>query len=89
MKKLTIYSSETMYGAEISHTIDFDCQLATSMIIDNSDAGSRAGVSYYSYNESISISMSGVEIRGSTAQAKKLLENLPEAIEEAEADDED
>ena len=87
MKKLTIYSSETMYGAEVSHTIDFDCQLATSVIIDNSDSGSRAGVSYYSYNEAISISMSGVEIRVSTAQAKKLLENLPEAIEEAAGDE--
>ena len=89
MKKLTIYSSETMYGAEISHTIDFDCQLATSVVIDNSDAGSRAGVSHYSYNEAISINLSGVEIRISTAQAKKLLENLPEAIEEAEADEND
>jgi hypothetical protein len=88
MKKLTIYSNETMYGAEISHTIDFDCQLATSVVVDNSDAGSRAGASYYSYNEAISISMSGVEVRVSTAQAKNLLENLSEAIEEAQADEE-
>ncbi len=87
MNKLTIYSSETMYGAEVSHTIDFDCQLATSVVIDNSDAGSRAGASYYSYNEAISINLSGVEIRISAAQAKKLLENLPEAIEEAAADE--
>tara|TARA_Y100000034_G_C6674965_1_gene296516 strand:- start:295 stop:564 length:270 start_codon:yes stop_codon:yes gene_type:complete len=88
MKKLTIYSSETMYGADISHTIDFDCQLATSVVIDNSDSSSRASVSYYSYSETISIAMNGIEIKVSSAQAKKLLESLPEAIEEAEADEE-
>ena len=89
MKKLTIYSSEKMYGADISHTIDFDCQLASSVVIDNSDAGSRAGVTYYSWNEALSITMSGVEIKISTEQAKKLLENLPEAIEEAETPEDD
>ena len=86
MKKLTIYSDEKMYGATISHVIDFDCQLA-SVVIDNSDVGSRASVSYYSYNEIITISMNDVEIRVSIAQAKQLLENLPEAIEEATADE--
>jgi hypothetical protein len=89
MKKLTVYSSEKMYGADISHTIEFDCQLASSVVIDNSDAGSRAGVSYYSWNEAIGITFSGVEIKVSTEQAKKLLENLPEAIEEAEAPEDD
>ena len=87
MKKLTIYSDEKMYGADISHVIDFDCQLASSVVIDNSDVGSRASVSYYSYNEIITISMNDVEIRVSIAQAKQLLENLPEAIEEATTDE--
>ncbi len=87
MKKLTIHSDEKMYGAYIDHTINFDCQLATSVVVDNSDAGSRASVSYYSYNEAISISMSDVEVKISTAQSKNLLANLPEAIEEAEADE--
>ena len=88
MKKLTIHSSEKMYGADISHTIDFDCQLASSVVIDNSDASDRASASYYSWNEAITITMSGLEIRISAAQAKKLLEALPEAIEE-EATEED
>lgn len=89
MQKLTIHSSEKMYGADISHTIDFDCQLASSVVIDNSDASDRASVTYYSWNEAISVTMSGLEIKISAAQAKKLLENLPEAIEEAEAPEDD
>ena len=89
MNKLTIHSSEKMYGADISHTIDFDCQLASSVVIDNSDASSRASVTYYSWNEAISVTMNGLELKISTDQAKKLLENLPEAIEEAEAPEED
>jgi len=89
MKNLTIHSSEKMYGANISHTIEFDCQLASSVVIDNSDASARASVTYYSWNEAISVTMSGLEIKISAAQAKKLLEALPEAIEEAEAPEDD
>tara|TARA_B000000460_G_scaffold205762_1_gene152851 strand:+ start:168 stop:437 length:270 start_codon:yes stop_codon:yes gene_type:complete len=89
MKRLTIHSSEKMYGADISHTIDFDCQLTSSVVIDNSDASDRASACYYSWNEAISVTMNSLEIKISAAQAKKLLEDLPEAIEEAEAPEDD
>ena len=90
MKKLTIHSHGEMYGASVSHTIDFDCQLVDNLVIDNQDGSSRMSADYYSWGDRhITIQMTCLDLRITAEQAKRLLADLPEAIEKAEAPEDD
>jgi hypothetical protein len=90
MKDLTVRSNTEMFGARISHSIDFDCHLVDHLSVDMCESGSHCSSDFYSWQKGkITINMSGLELKVSVNHAKKLLEALPEAIEEAEAPDED
>ena len=90
MKDLTIRSNTEMFGARINHSIDFDCHLVDHLSVDMCESGSRCNPDYYSWQKGkITINMSGLELKVSISHAKKLLEALPEAIEEAEAPEDD
>ncbi len=90
MKDLTVRSNTEMFGARISHSIDFDCHLVDHLSVDMCESGSHCSSDFYSWQKGkITINMSGLELKVSVNHAKKLLEALPEAIEEAEAPEDD
>ena len=90
MKNLLIRSTSEMLGAHISHVITYDCPAVSMVDIDMTDSGRRCHPDFYSWEKGqLTINMSGLEVNISIEQAKALLKDLPEAIEDAEAPEDD
>ena len=90
MKNLLIRSDSTIPGASISHVTTYDCSAVNHVDIDMTDSGRRCHPDFYSWEKGqLTINMSGFELNITIEQAKRLLEDLPEAIEDAEAPEDD
>jgi hypothetical protein len=90
MKNLLIRSDSTIPGATISHVTTYHCSEVHHVDIDMTDSGRRCHPDFYSWEKGqLTINMSGLEVNITIEQAKNLLEELPVAIEEAEATEDD
>ena len=90
MKNLLIRSDSTIPGASISHVTTYHCSEVHHVDIDMTDSGRRCHPDFYSWEKGqLTINMSGFELNITIEQAKNLLEELPVAIEEAEATEDD